>query len=149
MALVRNSIQLGTYKLEWPSTFQELTPVLHREVSECPHPQAMLAQRFLKYHETLQKTKKLSVRYLSELSAGNLVTDYGKNLWNIGMRCGGCTTSRNLQKTFKYAPVPEGDKWRIDVVKDLLEVKWNIAEIENMETNSDELDELLKILCSS
>jgi hypothetical protein len=30
----------------------------------------------------------------------------------------------------KYAQVPDLEKWKIDVVKDLIEVKWNMSEIE-------------------
>jgi hypothetical protein len=119
------------------------------EISECPHPQVMLAKRFVKFHETLQKTRKYGVRFLSELCAGNLVTTYGKNLWSIRSGCDEVVTSRSLQKIFKYAPVPEQDKWRIEVAKDLIEVKWNISEIENIDTDKDEIDDLLRTLCSS
>ena len=47
---------------------------LIEEISECPHPQVMLAKRFLKFHETLQKSKKFGIRYLNELSSDKLVT---------------------------------------------------------------------------
>ena len=73
------------------------------EISELPHPQVMLAKRFLKFHETLQKSMKLSVRFLSELSGGNLVTTHGKNLKNIQNRCEGNVTSRNLLKSLRFA----------------------------------------------
>ena len=106
------------------------------ELSDCPHPQTMLAQRFQKFHETLGKTKKISVKYLSELSAGNKATVYGKNL---------CKSKSNL----KYAPVPENDEWKVEAVKELLEIRWNVKEIENMPINTQELDDLLTELCTS
>ena len=119
------------------------------EVSECLHPQTMLAKRFLKFHETLQKSKKISVRVLSELSTQNLVTCYGRNLWNIARKCGKDVASSSLQNHFKFAPVPDVENWKIKVVKEILEVKWNIAEIENVEPDQNVLDELLEVLCSS
>ena len=73
----------------------------------------------------------------------SMVTSYGKNLWNIENKCLG-----NI-KNFRYCPVPEGDEWKINVVKELLEVKWNGGEIENIEVDSIEVDELLRYLCCS
>ena len=52
-------------------------------------------------------------------------------------------------KAMKYAPAHDDDKWKIQVVKDLLEVKWNTVEIENMEIENDENDEILMTICSS
>ena len=66
---------------------------------------------------------KLSVRYLSGISSGNMVTIYGQNLWNIGRKCEGDVTIQNVKKVFKYASIPEEEKWKIEVVKDLIEVK--------------------------
>ena len=57
--------------------------------------------------------------------------------------------SGNLYKKMKYAPVPDLEKWKVDVVKDLIEVKWNLSEIENLEIDNEEIDDLLKIVCSS
>ena len=119
------------------------------EISETPHPQVMLAKRFLKFHETLQNSRKLSVKLLSEISSHNLMTSYGQNLWNIGRLCDRVVTSSNLMKVIQYAPVPDSDKWKIDVVKDLLEVKWNISEIENFDNDKEEIDDLLMTICSS
>ena len=53
-------------------------------------------------------------------------------------------TEGNLQKS-----VPEEDEWKIRIVKELLEVKWNIGEIENIDVNTKEIDDLLKTLCCS
>ena len=122
---------------------------LIEEISECPHPQVMLAKRFLKFDETLQKSKKFGIRFLRELSSSNLVTNYGQNLWNIRRKCDNVVNSGNLYKKMKYAPVPDLEKWKVDVVKDLIEVKWNLSEIENLEIDNEEIDDLLKIVCSS
>ena len=58
-------------------------------------------------------------------------------------------TEGNLQKSFKYVPVPEEDEWKIRIVKELLEVKWNIEEIENIDDNTKEIDDSLLFLSAS
>ena len=52
-------------------------------------------------------------------------------------------------KVMKYAPIPNEDKWKVQVVKELLEVKWNTREFENFDQDNDEIDEMLRTLCSS
>ena len=74
---------------------------------------------------------------------------YGKNLWGIRRLSEENVTSRDIMKILKYAPCPDHDKWRVQVVKDLLEVKWNTSEIENIEISNDENDDILKTLCST
>ena len=78
-----------------------------------------------------------------------MVTVYGQNLWNIGRKCEGEVTSQNVKKTFEYEAIPEEDKWKIEVVKDLLEVKWSTAEIENFENDNENLSGVWDFLCSS
>ena len=51
------------------------------EISETPHPQVMLAKRFLKFHETLQNSKKLSVKLLSEISSQNIIWTEPLEYW--------------------------------------------------------------------
>ena len=86
---------------------------------------------------------------MSELSGGNIVTTYGKNLWTIQNIFEENVTSRNLSKSLRFAPVPDQEKWRIVAAKDILEVKWNISEITNMETDNGDIDELLNHMCLS
>ena len=102
---------------------------LIEEISESIHPKVMLVKRFMKFHETLQKTKKFGVRYLCELSSNNMMTAYGQNLRNTTWMSDKVVRSTNVINIIKYAPVPDNEKWKISVIKDLLEVKWNFSEI--------------------
>ena len=45
----------------------------------------------------------------------------------------------------KYAPVPAMEKWRVGVVKDLLEIKWNMIEIDCFIEDTEEIDTPLDI----
>ena len=53
------------------------------EVSEHLHPMVMLSSSFVKFHQTLQKSFKFCVRYLSELCSTNQRTYYAQNLRSI------------------------------------------------------------------
>ena len=48
---------------------------------------------------------------------------------------------------YEYAPVKPDDVWRIDMVKELIEVRANQATIENF--SEDEIEEILEHLCIS
>ena len=122
---------------------------LIEEISESIHPKVMLAKRFMKFHETLQKTKKFGVRYLCELSSNNMMTAYGQNLRKITGMSDKVVRSTNVINIMKYAPVPDDEKWKISVIKDLLEVKWNFNEIEHFGEGFENIDDMLKNLCSS
>ena len=47
---------------------------LLEEISNSDHPLLMLSLRFVKFHQTLQKSKKRCVKFLSSLSKENLQT---------------------------------------------------------------------------
>ena len=121
---------------------------LVEELSEHSHPRILLMARYLKFHETLQKTSKLGVRFLCEMSKCNLRTVHGQNIWNITSETKGELSSKAI-KVLKYAPVPAADQWRVGVVKDLLEMKWNITEIDCFTEDTEEVDTILDTLCSS
>ena len=45
----------------------------------------------------------------------------------------------------KYPPLPATEKWRVAVVKDLLEIKWNMIEIDCFIEDTEEIDTPLDI----
>ena len=49
--------------------------------------------------------------------------------------------------TIVYKEVPEGEMWRIDMLKELIEERTQHIEIEGFSTN--ELDEIVDLLCTS
>ena len=124
---------------------------LVEEISESEHPQLRLSLRFLKFHKTLQKSGKISIRFLSTLSQDDMQTSYSQNLKNIADR-----TKVNIddlehkfvKENFKYCEVPDDQVWRVAIIKDLLEVRWNTMEIDVMDENF-ELEKIIEFLCSS
>ena len=51
-------------------------------------------------------------------------------------------------RVFKYGPVLDGDRWKINLLKDFLAVKWNISKIQNF-VNDKEEDDLLMTICTT
>ena len=123
---------------------------LIEEISESEHPLVMLSLRFFKFHQTLQKTSKISLRYLSQLSSANLRTSYSQNLKNIADRIRMAVEDldkKSIKEKLKYFEVPEAQEWRVAVVKDLMEVRWNMIEINVLKDDLEELDNMLETLC--
>ena len=50
-------------------------------------------------------------------------------------------------ETFEYTPVMPADTWKVNMVKELIEVRENRASIENF--SEDEIEEILEHLCIS
>ena len=46
-----------------------------------------------------------------------------------------------------YQPVNPNDKWRINMVKELIDVKWGQAVIENL--SDSEIDDIIEDICTS
>ncbi len=47
----------------------------------------------------------------------------------------------------EFVPVPQEDVWKINLVKELIDVKWGEASIAYFST--DEIDEILEQICTS
>ena len=115
------------------------------------HPQTMISSRFLKFHDSLSKCHKPCMRLLQELFKSNHQTAYCQNLSWIS-RSVGCKvenlTSTLIKKQMQYCPVPKNQQWRVDVLRDLQELKWNITEIDGF-LEDEELGDLIENLAVS
>ena len=56
-----------------------------------------------------------------------------------------CGRLDKFRESYRYSLAPKDEEWRIPLVKELLEVKWNTAEIENIADEPDLVDEFLVI----
>ena len=54
---------------------------------------------------------------------------------------------KSIKEKLKYFEVPEAQEWRVAVVKDLMEVRWNMIEINVLKDDLEELDNMLETLC--
>ena len=121
-----------------------LSGSLIEEVSGHLHPMVMLSSRFVKFHETLQKSEKVSIRYLSELCSSNLRSiSECVNTAVEDLKC------KQIKDDMKYMKVPEDQKWRTALLKDLLEIRWNTVEIDVVNDDLEDIDEVIEALCVS
>ena len=150
--------QCDTLYTAWNNAIREafsLPKMTHRylieHISEHVHPKVMFCSRFLKFHTDLLKCHKPTIKYLCELSCHNKRTVYSQNLAGIS-RSVGCNvdqlTCNLIRKTMEYQSTPDNQKWRVAVVKDLLELRWNTLEI-NGWLEEDGLDSWLEYLTIS
>ena len=47
----------------------------------------------------------------------------------------------------RYNHVPDEEQWRVALVKDMLELRWNNVEIDVIEDQVDDLDAAIENLC--
>ena len=110
----------------------------------------MISSRFIKFYQTLEENPKPCVRYLSKISSLNSRTTYCQNLKGIALKCKETVvnlTSQMIKRKMKYCKVDEEDKWRTEIVKDLIELKWNLVDIDIFYDKSLDLDTLVYQLC--
>ena len=50
-------------------------------------------------------------------------------------------------KQIKYQPIPDGEEWRIGVVRDIIDIKNGMAQLEDF--NTIELDDMLHHVCTT
>ena len=55
--------------------------------------------------------------------------------------------TKKVKEELGYCEVPSAQEWRVAVVKDMLEVRWNHIEIDVIENDLENLDKILEELC--
>ena len=119
-------------------------------LSENNHIRSVLIKRFLSFIEHLKKSPKIVAGKLLKTIQNDTSSITGSNLRNI-MLLVKKTSIDNLNPTdsdiIKYWPVEEENKWKIDIAKELLEVRSGNMELENFK--SKEVQEMLSFICTS
>ena len=79
-----------------------------------------------------------------------MMTTFGNDLRNIE-KCVEVEISRlscnMLKNSMKYCRVPKDQEWRVALLKDLLELRWNTVEIELVREDPDDLEAMIGRLC--
>ena len=100
------------------------------ELSTLPHLKTMLDNRFRKFRSSLQACNKPQVNHLESIQAVDNRSPYGRNCLNI----------TSAIQSAEYFPVPHEEKWRIPVVRDILNCQ--ISGFTELE-----LQEMLRFVC--
>ena len=123
---------------------------LVQPLSDCPHPKTMLSTRFTKFMQSLVSSTKSSISYLARLVRYDNRTLAGRTVSRLSRECNSdkvSLTVSSVSRSVRYFPVPEEELWRIDIMKELLNVNRSyltINDFNNMETNH-----MMNFLCTS
>ena len=135
-------------------TYAGLARETHRRLieplSEVKHVKFILLKRFLTFIKQIQKSSKKAINSLLESIFYDARSITGSNLRNILLMTGK-TDVRDLVPEdvdkMEYHPIPEGEKWKISIVQEIIEQKNGNLDIENL--SEIELENTLKYLCVS
>ena len=79
-----------------------------------------------------------------------MMTTFAKNLRNIESCVGvdiDILSCNKLKNSMKYSRVPHDQMWRVALLRDLLELKWNTVEIDMVSEVVDDLSSVIDSLC--
>ena len=119
------------------------------------HAFTMLLSRYVKFLQSAKKSPKIAVQYLLQKVLRNCNTMTGKNVRYILDKVGGQdifgVNPLLIKKNLKFNNITEENAWRVNLVKELTNVKQNILTLDNHENSltTEELDEILEYVCIS
>ena len=90
------------------------------------HLKSLLCSRYVSFYTSLQKSIKLSIRFLANISVSNVQTVLGNNMFNIAHECNVdiCDLSSNIvKKNMHFSRITEDSLWKVDFIKELMDLK--------------------------
>ena len=119
-------------------------------ISGTPHVKTTLIRNFLSFIDQIQKTPKTVARHLLDTIKFDVRSTTGSNLRNI-MHLMQKDSIKDLCKSdvqsIVFSPVPENEKWRIGMLKELLEIRSNDLALENF--SKDEINDMVNYVCTT
>ena len=121
---------------------------LMEPLSKSPHPKTMLSSRLVKFQNSLCSSSKKEVYLLGNLAIRDNRTVLGKTMSRLKreLECQELNSSLVKEK-IKYFPTPEGEKWRIEFLDELIAVRSNKMILENF--SHDDVSQMIDALCTS
>ena len=118
-------------------------------ISEADHVQTLMARRFLNFVNMIRKSKKVALKSLLKVVESDTRSVTGHNLRCILLKSKATHVHRLTPKDadFKYREVPAGEQFRVDFIKEIVEVKNSGLEVIGF--TMEELEEILQHLCGS
>ena len=123
---------------------------LVQPLTDSSHPKTMLSRRFAKFMPSLVCSTKSSISYLARLVRYDNRTLAGRTVSRLSRECKvdrGSLTVSTINKAVRYFPVPEGELWRIDITKELLNVKRGCLTVGDFDYL--EIEQMINFLCVS
>ena len=118
-------------------------------ISGFPHMSRSLVRRYLSFIVKVKESNKVALKELLNIVQKDVRMTTGSNLRNI-MILAGVNRIDDLEAAkvdFDYHPVNGGDEWRIDFVRELVDVQNEELRVEGLARK--EVEEILEYLCCS
>ena len=121
-----------------------------------PHAKTMVYTRYVTFMKSLSKCNKPAVQYLYESIKKDTRTVTGKNIREILILMNSDSIEdinvKDMKRSMNFRPMAEKDKWRLDILKELVNVKHNKLEIdfndgENFSFN--DIDDMINFIATS
>ena len=114
------------------------------------HIKKVLVSRYLGFMEKIASSKKRAVKMLMETAKTDVRSVTGHNFRSI-MLLVGKSSVESVKKEdvdkIEYFPLDETDRWKINAIKEIIDVKSRTLEISDFAL--EELEEILTYLCTS
>ena len=113
------------------------------------HAKTLMIKNFLKFCELIVSSKKEALKNVFLQIRRNVLTFTGSNLRKISslMNKSDITELKSslVKQNLVYEPIPEGEKWRISILEEIIDFHEEKLEIQGFERT--ELDEILEFIC--
>ena len=114
------------------------------------HAKTMLMCRYVSFIQSIRKSARPGVIYLLQKVMNNVETVTGRNINYILRETGNDDIFKirvgQIKKNYSFCDLPATEQWKIDFVKEVVNVKQNILELnENLMTNED-LDTIIEYI---
>ena len=119
-------------------------------ISEVRHAKTTMIHRFLTFIQQIKKSPKNSSKLLLDSILQDARSTTGSNLQNILLQTDKSTVQElapNDVLSFIYKPMENNERWKIPIIKEIIEVKNGNLEVDNFSRNK--LEEMLDYLCTA
>ena len=118
-------------------------------VSGTPHLKKTLCKRFLTFIESIKSSKKIALKNLFKVIKNDCRSTTGQNLLNIMLLVNKTDIDKLVPSDamdIKYHEISEADAYKVNLVKELTDVKFGEAFVEGFSRK--ELDSILNHVCT-
>ena len=118
-------------------------------LAETPHLKTMICSRYVSFFKSLSQCQKFPVRFLAKLQEKDMNTVLGRSLGHLADLCGVPVSNLStgiVKEKIKYKEIPEQEKWRLPIAKELMLTRSLETEIRGFSSN--EVEDMLSFICS-
>ena len=117
------------------------------------HLKTMLITRYITFIQNLRKSSRPPVIFLLERIITNLDSVTGRNVKYVMDETGYddifAMKVEKIKESFQFCEMEENNRWKIDFVKEIVDVKQNVLELDQNVMTDEELEEILVYLTTS